>query len=284
MKLPLGLSALPLILGVVTLVAATLGADEVRRETPVDFAREILPILSNKCFVCHGPDVQEEDQLRLDSFEAATGDRGGYRAIDPDAPEKSEILVRIHSADDPMPPEDAEKQLTPQERDLISRWVRQGGKYAKHWAFVPPRKQPPRNNLAVAENEIDAYVVGHLQEKGITPAPEADRATLARRAALVLTGLPPEPEQLSAFLADNGADAYERLVDELLDSPALRRTSGALLAGRRALRRHPRPAPGQPPRHLPLPRLGRARAEREPAARRFHYLAARRRPAAQSDA
>ena len=110
---------------------------------PVDFSREILPILSDKCFVCHGPDGEEKEVLRLDSFAEATRDRDGNRAIDPDALEKSEILVRIHSADDAMPPEDAEKQLTDQERQLLSRWVRQGGKYATHWAFIRPKKQPP---------------------------------------------------------------------------------------------------------------------------------------------
>ena len=201
-------------------VFVALSVGEVHSATPVDFAREILPILSNKCFVCHGPDVKDEDQLRLDSFVAATGDRGGYRAIDPEAPEKSEILVRLHSADDPMPPEEAEKKLSQRERDLISRWVRQGGKYAQHWAFVPPQKSQPAD-ASVNNNEmIDAFVLAHLQEKEINFAPEADRSTLARRVALVLTGLPPEPEQLSAFLADKGVGAYERLVDELMNSPS----------------------------------------------------------------
>ena len=93
----------------------------------VNFAREVLPILSDKCFVCHGPDTQDDAELRLDSFEAATSDRGGYRAIDPETPADSELLARIHSTDDPMPPEDAEKQLTPAERATLTRWIRQGG-------------------------------------------------------------------------------------------------------------------------------------------------------------
>jgi cytochrome c553 len=184
----------------------------------VNFAREILPILSNKCFVCHGPDGEEKESLRLDSFAAATSVHDGRRAINPDAPEKSEMLVRLHSADEPMPPEDAEKQLTAKERDLLSRWVRQGGKYTKHWAFVPPKKQPPTNKTAT-KSRIDAYVVAQLEEKGLTFAPEADRATLARRAALVLTGLPPEPAQLAAFLADKRSDAYGRWVDQFMASP-----------------------------------------------------------------
>ncbi|HUS39885.1 MAG TPA: PSD1 and planctomycete cytochrome C domain-containing protein [Pirellulales bacterium] len=225
MKRTFGFTAVSLIASV-AIAASTLNADQDHGRAPVDFAREILPILSNKCFVCHGPDGKDKDELRLDSYAAATADRGGHRVIDPAAPEDSEILVRIHSADDPMPPEDAEKQLTPNERDLISRWVRQGGKYALHWAFVPPRKQRPANLGAVSGSDtvldgemIDAFVLARLQEKGIPLAPEADRATLARRVALVLTGLPAEPELLAEFLADNSEGAYERLVDKLLEGP-----------------------------------------------------------------
>jgi mono/diheme cytochrome c family protein len=182
-------------------------------EPPVDFAREVLPVLSNKCFVCHGPDVKKKTDLRLDSYAAATADRDGVRAIHPEKPAESEILVRIHDKEDPMPPEDAEKQLTDAERALLDRWVREGGNFAKHWAFVPPAKH------SKDKTNIDAFVSAPLKEKGIDFAPEADKPTLARRAALVITGLPPEPEQLAAFLADTQLDAYERLVDALLQSP-----------------------------------------------------------------
>ena len=202
------------------LAIGPLRADDDRDSTLVDFAREILPVLSNKCFVCHGPDAKDKDGLRLDSFATATVDRGGYRAIDPDAPEKSAILKRIHSTDAPMPPEEAEKKLTTKERKLITRWVRQGGKYAQHWAFVRPQKvNPSRNAKAVGSDAIDAFVQDRLQTAGIDFAASADRATLARRVALVLTGLPPEPEQLEKYLANESDDAYERLVDELLTSP-----------------------------------------------------------------
>jgi hypothetical protein len=212
-------AAVLLIVGA-ALVSRSLQAADNPSAAPVDFSREILPVLSDKCFVCHGPDGRDKDVLRLDSFDEATRDLGGHRAIDPDSPDKSEILSRIHSADEPMPPEDAERQLTRQERDLIDRWVRQGGKYAKHWAFVPPQKKQPTDNASASGSEvIDAFVLQRLKDKGIAFAPVANRATLARRAAIVLTGLPPEPEQLSAFLADKRPDAYERLVDELLDSP-----------------------------------------------------------------
>lgn len=182
----------------------------------VDFAREVLPILSNKCFACHGPDTKKKDIVRLDSYTGATRDLGGYKAIDPDAPENSEVIAMIHAANDPMPPKKFEKQLTDKERDLLTRWAEQGGEYAAHWAFVPPRKHK-RSNGAV--NAIDAFVHDELKANDIEFAPEADRATLARRVALVLTGLPPESKTLEAFLADGASGAYERLVDKLLASP-----------------------------------------------------------------
>ncbi len=184
---------------------AALAADQ------LDFSREILPILSDKCFVCHGPDAKEKE-LRLDSFEAATGDLGGYRAIDPDKPEASEILARLHDKEDPMPPVDAEKQLTDVERLMLEKWVKQGGNYAKHWAFIPPAK-------AKSHDSIDGYVSAKLGKSDSTLAPEADRATLARRVAFILTGLPPEPEQLEYFLANKSPDAYEKFVGTMLESP-----------------------------------------------------------------
>ncbi|MEZ6091706.1 MAG: PSD1 and planctomycete cytochrome C domain-containing protein [Pirellulaceae bacterium] len=186
----------------------------------VDFATEILPILSDKCFVCHGPDAQDASDLRLDSFEAATSDRGGYRAINVDTPADSEILRRIHSQDEPMPPADAEKSLTSTERQLIDRWIRQGGRYAMHWSFVKPKKTLPAEREDVSRDQaIDAFVEARLQQQQVKLAPEAERAVLARRVALVLTGLPPEPEQLRTFLADDSEDAYSTLIDQLLASP-----------------------------------------------------------------
>jgi len=194
-------------------------------DKPVDFARHVLPVLSNKCFVCHGPDTKQGD-LRLDSYEGATLDRDGSRGIDPANISESAILERIHSKDDPMPPRKAEKKLTDEERELLTRWVKQGGKYTKHWAFVPPVKaqlpvkpQPAEQNITNKSQVIDAFIEAQLSDRDLKLAPQADRATLARRAALVLTGLPPEREQLERYLADTRPDAYERLVDELLQSP-----------------------------------------------------------------
>ena len=123
----------------VSLPTLSLGELPAAEITSVDFSRDILPILSNKCFVCHGPSIEEPEQLRLDSRKGATADRGGYHAIDPTDPAKSEILKRLNSNSDPMPPEDAARQLTEHERTLLLHWVRDGGEYTKHWAFVPPK-------------------------------------------------------------------------------------------------------------------------------------------------
>jgi hypothetical protein len=204
-------------LSMLALVGAAWGEEPSK---PVNFAREVLPVLSNKCFVCHGPDTTETE-LRLDSRAEATKDLGGYRALDPDDLEQSEILTRIHSEDAPMPPEDAEKQLEPHERELLARWIRQGGAYAQHWAFVAPSKSdPPLPPSATPGGVVDAFVQQALLEAGVDFAPEADRATLARRASLTLTGLLPQPNVLQEFLTDPRPDAYERYVDRLLKDPA----------------------------------------------------------------
>lgn len=182
----------------------------------VDFARQILPILSDKCFACHGPDTKRKDLVRLDSYEAATKELAGYKAIDPDNLDDSELVFRIHDEDDPMPPKES-KPLSDEERALLTRWVKQGGGYAKHWAFVPPKKQLPAKY--VGSDAID-YAVGlQLKQAGISFAQEADKATLARRVSLLLTGLPPELEKLDAFLKDSKPGAYERFVEELFNSP-----------------------------------------------------------------
>ncbi|WP_220498467.1 PSD1 and planctomycete cytochrome C domain-containing protein [Stieleria mannarensis] len=212
----------------IVLLAALLLAPAGARATDqppvaIDFSREILPILSDKCFVCHGPDTDEGSTVRLDSYEAATSDLGGYRAIDPQDLESSELLLRITSADDPMPPEDAEKQLTDQEKQLLAQWVAQGGTYSQHWAFVPPKKRVPTRpadrDANPHVNLIDSFVAAKQSQRSIRFAPQAERETLARRASLVLCGLPPEPDELGAFLHDQRPDAYERYVDRLLNKP-----------------------------------------------------------------
>lgn len=212
--------SLPLALLSVVFFSSVGSAQENASSLRVNFARQVLPILSSKCFACHGPDTHDADMLRLDSFDAASEDRGGYRGVDAQAPEKSAVLLRIHDSSDPMPPADAEQKLTDAEREILSAWIRQGGDYEQHWSFVPPVKTtPPQGDVVWAREAIDAFIKVQLDARGIAFAPQADRSTLARRVALVLTGLPPEPEQLRRFLADESPEAYERLVDELLASP-----------------------------------------------------------------
>ena len=226
-RLSTGFSATTLLFLTSILVPSSLADDSTERSqssktgtATVDFAREVLPILSNKCFVCHGPDGEASEDLRLDTFEAATEEQDGRRAIDTQHPEKSQLLVRIHSTDDPMPPEDAEKQLTNGERDILTRWIEQGGAYEAHWSFVVPEKQTPeRLSDAQTRDVIDAYIRQQITNANTDFAEEADRRTLARRAALILTGLPPELEQLETFIADESEDAYEQFVEQLLSSP-----------------------------------------------------------------
>ena len=193
------------------LINSLLGAEK------IDFAREVLPILSDKCFTCHGPDTKKAKDLRLDSYEAATKDRKGIRSIDPDDLENSELIFRIHDEDDPMPPEDDGKPLTAEEKEILTLWVKQGGEYASHWAFVAPKK----SKGAPKEKVIDFFIERKLEtnKPSISLAKEASQEILARRAALVVTGLPPQPALLKTFLADKSPDSYERFVDKLLASP-----------------------------------------------------------------
>ncbi|APZ91715.1 Planctomycete cytochrome C [Fuerstiella marisgermanici] len=193
----------------------------------VDFSRDVLPILSNKCFICHGPDSagHGDDMLRLDSFEGASAERDGQKAIDPDQLQNSILLKRIHSADDPMPPADAEKQLTELERETLTRWVSSGGEYARHWAYILPQAVVPdvTNETPTPQEPdaaiIDAFISRQHKKRGVDFAPEAERATLARRVSLTLTGLPPEPAALQEFLNDTSDDAYNKFIDQQMNSP-----------------------------------------------------------------
>lgn len=198
-----------------TLITAALPGSLLAEEK-IDFAREVLPILSNKCFACHGPDTKKAKDLRLDSYAAAIKDRKGTSAIDPDDLEGSELIFRIHDEDDPMPPEEDGKPLTAAEKETLTKWVKQGGKYASHWSFIPPRKE----KNAPKTNAIDFYIEArHQQHKpAISFAPKADLPVLARRAALVLTGLPPEPKILDPLLSDQSPEAYQKFIDALLSS------------------------------------------------------------------
>jgi hypothetical protein len=181
----------------------------------VQFNRDIRPILSDKCFFCHGPDANKrEADLRLDVREAAL-DAG---AIVAGAPDESELLRRVMS-DDPderMPPESSKlDRLSSKEIDLLRRWIEQGAEYEGHWAFIPLPSAPPHQDATAS---IDAFVSAGLSRRNLTLQPEADRTTLIRRLSFDVTGLPPTPAEVEAFVNDERPDAYERLVDRLLES------------------------------------------------------------------
>ncbi|SIO26182.1 Concanavalin A-like lectin/glucanases superfamily protein [Singulisphaera sp. GP187] len=188
----------------------------------VDFSRDVLPILSDKCFRCHGPDPgTRKADLRLDRAEDAL--RKKDPVIVPGQSEASELIVRIKSddAEETMPPPKSNLSLNAREVAILERWVEQGAEWGKHWAFVAPRRQavPQTKHHDQARNGIDLHVLARLEQENVTPAPEATREALIRRVTLDLTGLPPTPTEIDAFLADPAPDAYERVVDRLLNSP-----------------------------------------------------------------
>ncbi len=192
----------------------------------VSYTRDVRPILSNRCFKCHGPDESaREAGLRLDTFEGATGAlRHGGRAIVPGEPGAGELVRRVTSGDaeERMPPPEAGAPLTAREVETLRRWIAEGGRYEPHWSFVAPRRpEPPRvSDERWVRNEIDRFVLARLDREGIRPSAEADRATLIRRVSLDLTGLPPTPAEVEAFVGDARPGAWERVVDRLLASPA----------------------------------------------------------------
>ncbi len=198
-------------------------------EAPVDFAREIRPILSNNCFYCHGPDSEQRkggvDGLRLDTPDGYRADLGDGRvAVAPGDPAKSELIARITTAhaNDRMPPPETGKKLSPREIERLTAWVREGARHAGHWSYQKPHRPepPPGSDARWSRSPIDRFLFARLEQEGLQPLPEADRATLLRRLSLDLIGLPPSPAELEAFAADQASGAYERQVDRLLARPA----------------------------------------------------------------
>ncbi len=224
----------------------------------VDFSRDIQPILSDACFRCHGPDeTKREAKLRLDTKEGLYRTREDVTVVKPGAPADSELVFRIASRDpeEVMPPPDAVRRLKPAEIALIKRWVTEGAKWSAHWSFAPivaaKPPTPPAGDgetqrrsdgeserkgkdaiglsrplsvapsLRLPTHPIDAFIRARLFEHQLLPAAEADRERLIRRVTLDLTGLPPTPAEIDAFLADTSARAYEKIVDRLLASPRL---------------------------------------------------------------
>ena len=197
-----------------------------------DFQRDIRPILSDKCFHCHGPDAAERKGgkkgvgLRVDTAEGILADLGdGRRVVVPGQPEKSLLLQRVTTTDpdDVMPPPKLGKKVTPREVELLTAWIKSGAKFAGHWSYEKPvRPTVPQigNRQSAIGNPIDAFILQRLAKDGLLPQPEADRYALARRVALDLTGLPPSVAEVDAFIADKEPKAYERFVDLQLAKPS----------------------------------------------------------------
>lgn len=194
----------------------------------ISYNFQIRPILSDKCFKCHGPDINKrEAHLRLDIADSAyaslTETKGAF-AIVPGKPDESELYKRISSADSSyqMPvPESHLGTLTADEIAIIKKWIEQGAKYEPHWAYVPPQKKalPEVSNKKWVKNEIDYFILKKLDEKGLSPNKEAAKENLLKRICFDLTGLPPTIERMDRFENDNTADAYEKMIDELINSP-----------------------------------------------------------------
>jgi hypothetical protein len=191
----------------------------------LDFNRDIRPILSDRCFACHGPDAEDRQAgLRLDDRAAAVAAlESGGTAIVPGKPEASEILARVASTDPDvvMPPPHVNKPVTPAEADILRRWITEGAEYRGHWAFERVQRPavPAVKDAAWPKTPIDRFIQARLEHEGLAPNAEADRVALARRVALDLTGLPPVPVDVDAFVADQSPDAYEKYVDRMLASP-----------------------------------------------------------------
>ncbi len=189
----------------------------------VSFARDVLPLLSDRCFQCHGPDAKaRKADLRLDNRANVFRERDGYAVVVAGAPDKSELITRITATgDDVMPPRDSHLQLSKLEIALLRNWVAQGAPWTTHWSFVAPEAAalPQPREADWSPNAIDAFVLARLEQRGLTHNPAAAPSALLRRVYLDLTGLPPTPENLDAFLRDPSDQAYEQVVEQLLASP-----------------------------------------------------------------
>jgi mono/diheme cytochrome c family protein len=209
---------------IIVSLASSLTAQAADGPKPVNFVRDIRPILARNCFACHGPDDKHrEAELRLDTREGALAEHDGRHAIVPSNLATSELVKRILANDDQqMPPKDSGKSLTPEQIDVLKRWVAEGAPWGNHWSFERLTRPavPAVNSTKAPITDLDRFVLARLVETGLSPSPEADKHTLARRVALDLTGLPPGDGLLQVYLEDDSPQAYEHLVDELLKSPA----------------------------------------------------------------
>ncbi|MBS1824621.1 MAG: DUF1553 domain-containing protein [Acidobacteria bacterium] len=190
----------------------------------VDFQRQVRPILSNACFHCHGPDAKTRmADLRLDTREGAFSSRKSGVVIVPGKPDASLLMQRVLHANGAlrMPPAHTKKELSEAQKQTLRQWIADGAEWKEHWSFSAPVKHeaPVVKNTAWVRNGLDRFILAKLEQEGLTPAPEADRRALIRRVTLDLTGLPPVPADVEAFVNDRSANAYEKVVDRLLASP-----------------------------------------------------------------
>jgi hypothetical protein len=223
------------ILGRVCRLVLTVGAfaaasPVTRAADKLEYNRDVRPILAENCFACHGPDsASRKADMRLDKREAAIK----AHAVEPGQPDDSQMIARINEEKESrrMPPLKSNKKLTEAQKETLRRWIEEGAEYQPHWSFIAPKRPTPPTPPSPSEGEgrvggakwvrnpIDNFILAGLEKQGLAPAPEADRRTLARRVSLDLTGLPPAPDDVEAFVNDAAVDAYEKYVDQLLASP-----------------------------------------------------------------
>ena len=208
------------------LVGPAFASGAAQANTSVKFNRDIRPILAENCYACHGPDNNaRKAKLRLDTKEGIFEKTPKREpAVIPGDLEKSELWQRVTTTDedDMMPPPDSHKVLKPEQKELLKKWITSGAPWEGHWAYVKPeRPEIPKVKASgfPIRNPIDAFILAKLQSKGLKPAPEADKRTIARRLSLDLTGLPPKPEVVERFLREASPEAYLKLVKLLMNSP-----------------------------------------------------------------
>ena len=201
-----------------------LTSTQIANADKIQFDRDIRPILSDKCYACHGPDpATRQANLRFDTKEGAFSDPSGYPIIVPGEPENSELVLRIthEDLDRRMPPQISNRRPTQAQIDTLVQWVTEGAVWEEHWAYNPPKRiDPPEIKKSDwAHNPIDQFILGRLETEGLEPSPEADKRTLIRRLHFDLTGLLPKPGEVDQFLRDKRPEAYEALVNRLLSTP-----------------------------------------------------------------